>query len=902
MIVVPGSGPIPASWMLVGEAPGEVEARYGRPFAGPSGREQEAWLQRYGTSARHAYLTNVVKEYRHGNPDPTPEQIEFWTPILVEEIRAVQPKLIVAVGRFAMRWLLGDAAELSVSRGIAHRPGAFDPAIADRANGAIVIPVTHPVAGLHDLASRVQVAADYRRAAEAIRLVNAGRPDLIQIRRDEYAGRERYVDATGAELAKAIGAAPHPIRRVGFDTEGSISQPWSLQISWEPGTAYVLRTAQPDFAVGVAAIQRLVDAGCTFIKHDASTPSGGIGWDTQVARACGLELRDAAIGDTMYAAFLLRTEPRGLKALAWRWCGMEMTDYEALMGGIGREKQIDYIEQVTAATDWARLEPHVVRENDGSFKVKKYQPVERRAKAILNDIAKDKRNKDGEPVDVKQRWSMVEPEQRAIVEERFGPFPEGTLNDVDLDQAVFYATRDADATLRLDDALSTEMRKMEVQGLYATGMQVLPIFEEMQQVGMPASRKSFVDLAATVQAEMYKIQSGLSHRYFGGKPFNPGTGTKHVEQLVLSLGVKGLKKSKKTERVSTSMKSIEHLAKDHPAIAEIREYRQRQKVLTTYCLPLIQIADEQFALEQRPLDGESDIFLVRCKLKPFLETRRLAAEDPSLLNQPSRTELGRKVRACYMTGYWDADDPNAEVFGSWDFSSQEVRVAAHVSADKLLCSIVSDTSRDIHFETASRIFGKPIDQIKKNEERTPAKTAFFGILYGLSGMGLMDQFRTFGLEDWSQDDCDKLIAEIFKVYPGLLGAINAARAEARKTGMVRDLYGHIRYLPAIYSDKRNEESEAGRQAFSHKIQGTAQGMTQNAMASLRPKIRQLQREGLPVRWCLQIHDELILRMPRWLFPVVNDIMVEGMTRGYGLKMRVPVLADGHMSVRWDQLK
>lgn len=950
MIIVPGSGPVPSDLMIVGEAPGRQEAQLGRPFCGPSGAELNWYLQRHSLSSSQFYLDNVVRLYQDGNPDPTPELIAEWTPRLLTTIAEVRPKVIVPVGRFATRWFLGDDAEMDACLGIPHHGGEFsnDITYRSRAHGAVVIPNFHPAYSLRNPAVKAQMNIAFGRIADAARLARGNRLDLIRFPHDPYAGHEEYSDVTGVEAARIL--RNRRPRRLGFDTEGYPDDPFSLQFATEPGVAYMLRYEQPDFADGVQALQEVADYGCVFCVHDAFTPSG-TGYDTMISRICGLELRDASFSNTMYRAFALRIEPNGLKPLLWRWCGMRQSEYMNLIGDIGRSKQIRYLEEIAAQKNWPRIPPRVEQENNGNLKLKKFGKLESRAGLILTDIRKGKRNKDDELTDPKKRWYDIEPELRKLAEREMGRLPTGTLRDVPLDDAMQYGCADADGELRLDLALEEECHRMGVEGVCATGNEVLPIFEEMQHEGMPASRRSFVDLAVTVERDMRTLQAELSAVWFDGKPFNPAPNTKDVEALVKQLGITGLKKTKKAGRPSTSMKSLEYMAPKYPAIGLVGEWRRRQKVLNTYCLPLIQIADEQIEVQARRLGNSrqitlcpicspghpcimhigqvdvepapdpdddrlqvgkdssstlaSDLFLVHCKLKPNKETRRLGAEDPSLLNQPVRTEIGRKVRACYMTVLDDdPGDPNTEVFGEWDFSSQEVRVAAHISNDALLCAIMRDTSRKIHMETASRVFGKPIDQIDEIGEKIPAKTAFFGMLYGMSGPGLLDLFRSFGLENWPLDECQRLIDEIFRIYPGLKQAIRRAEAEAKRTGMVRDLYGHIRYLPQIWSGHKGEAAEAARQSFSHQVQGTAQGMTQCAMASLRRPIRDLRAVG--VKWTLQIHDSILLRFPRWLFPVVDRLMQNAMCRKYGgptnVTLNVPVLVDAHMSTLWSNLK
>jgi uracil-DNA glycosylase family 4 len=962
VIVVPGSGPTPCDLMCIAEGPGETEARLGRPLCDPSGQALSWYLNRAGLSISQFYLDNVCREYTLGNPDPTPEQLAYWTPVLRATIDQVRPRVILALGRFATRWFLGPTVDMDSCHGIPHEGGEFvdDPVeradYASRAGGAVVLPGFHPALGMYQLDARTLIDQDITRAAEVIRLVQGNRRDLVPFRRDPYAGREVYRDCTGPDLRDVINRYRRMgIVHCGYDTEGTPEQPFSLQWSPEPGTGYMLRVGAPGFEVGIAAMQEFIDSGVTIAVHDAGTPRG-TGYDTQTSRTMGLMLGHGRLSNTMYSAFALRTEPKGLKPLLWRWCGMRQHDYWGMVEAIGREKQIRYLERVAARgyddaikrlllmqlqypeittlhpalartieqfRGWPRIPTRLIKENDGTIKPKKFAKLEARAKAILTDITSGKLDKDEKPTDPFKRWGQVEIELRELAVRELGEMPLGTMWDVPLEDAITYSCRDADGTSRLDHALSAQCRLMGVDGCCWTGNEVLPILEEMQHEGMPASRRAFVDLAAQMQVEMDQIQSHIRHTHWGGKPFNPAPNTKDVAEMVVRLGITGLKKTP-TGKSSTSMKSLEYLGGKYPAIKDVGEWRRRYKVLGTYCRPLIEIADEQLGarIETRALDGQSemhlvgivpnadegDIFYASGNIKPVtVETRRLAMEDPSLLNQPVRTEIGRKVRACYMTTHDDdPDDPETEVFVGMDYSAQEVRITAHVTGDRLLREIVTDPSRKIHMETASRVFGKPIADIDEISEKIPAKTAFFGMLYGMQGPGLLDLFRSFGLENWPLEECERLIGEIFKIYPALKVTIDRVAQETRRTGMVRDLYGWIRYLPGIWSGRRGEAAEAARQAFSHIIQATAQGQIQNAMATMRKPVREMQMSGLHLKWCLQVHDECIVRTKRWLAGAVMAMMEHAMVGGYGgprgLKLSVPVTVDGHCSTQWAKLK
>jgi uracil-DNA glycosylase family 4 len=869
MTVVPGAGRTPNLVMLVGEAPGREEAARGQPFVGKSGREQDWYLARSGLSSRTFYRTNVVKEYRPGNPDPTARQIREWSPVLQDEIVEVAPALVVAVGRFAARWFLGDDADMESVHGLPHLAGAFDPTRVDRAGGAVVLPVYHPAAGFYDNSARATIAWDYEQLAGVYHQVKrGGRPTT----RTAATIDEVYRSVTGDELADELADAGAAV--VGLDTEGTLDDPWSIQVAVDPGRAYVLKMDARGADRGVAVLQALADTGALVVLHNAM-------FDLSMARAMGLDLRDAKVYDTMYAAYLLRLEPQGLKALAWRWCGMRMASYRETIGDVARDQQVDYLTEVLDH-EWAKPEPRAIVENDGSSRLYRPQPVGRRAEKILIDLYAGKVDKDGEPVDVLARWRMVDGELRSQVEDVLGPMPIGTLGDLPTDEAVTYSARDADATLRLYFAIDRQLAKQGLGDLMAQGMEVLPIFEEMQATGMPASRVYFEALADEMTTDMGKLQARLSHRHFGDRPFNPGS-PKHVGALLRRRGLTGAKRTS-TGAVSTGKGSIEHLRYKDEAIGAVFDWREHRHVRDSFCAPVL----------ARIPEGE-DVWPVRCNLKVTrTATRRLASSDPNLLAVPIRSALGRRVRDGYRC-------PDGQLFGAWDLSQIEMRVMAHESADPLLCDLFV-TGRDVHSETAAAIFGVPLDEVDKVTQRTPAKSAGFGIIYGIGGSGLLTQLRTLGIEGWDVARCDDLIKEWLRVYGGVADYIASTQAEVRRTGLVRDHWGMVRYLPGIWSNDPKVAAEAGRIAVSHRIQGGAQGMIQRSMAWLRPEIRALQDLGLGVHWCLQIHDEVVLRFDELLWKVIDPLVMEALVDHPGIELRVPVEAEGHRSTTWGGLK
>jgi DNA polymerase-1 len=501
------------------------------------------------------------------------------------------------------------------------------------------------------------------------------------------------------------------------------------------------------------------------------------------------------------------------------------------------------------------------------------------------------------------------------VERELGEFPYPSLAHLPLADAVRYSARDADVTLRLRHKLGPELARRELIRTMEYGMSVLPVFEEMQSNGMMASRELFEELTEEVDQAMSRIQAKVSREFFGGRPFNPAS-SKHVATLLRRRGLRGEKKTS-TGAMSTGKKSIEHLRFVDPAVELVMDWRENQKIRDAFCLPMLERAREEESTE-----GD-DLFPVRCQIKTTrVATRRLSAANPNLLQIPSRTALGRRVRDCFVA-------PEGEVYGAWDLSQIEMRFMAHESRDPLLMElftqgrcvecgrVYADRSitlckcggkvkdRDVHAETAAAVFKIPLSEVDKDKHRRPAKSAGFGILYGISGAGLYDQLRMMsetGSEDWSVDKCEALISSWLNVYGGVKEYIARTSRELKRDGVVRDCWGMPRYLPGIWSPDRKIAAEAGRMAVSHKIQGGAQGWIQNSINVLKPEVWGWRDSGLEVRWCLQIHDEIILRFEEGLWEIVDPVVRKAMTEMGGMELRVPVEAEGHCARSWGKVK
>lgn len=887
--------------MILGQSPGSEEIKAGRPFVGKSGAEQRVYLTRHGLDVRDFYVTNAVKEFVKPKVSPTQAQVGRWRDHLRDELREVAPDLIIAVGAFAARALLGPCT-LEACHGLPHRVGEFDASVRDEAiaggwSGACVVPVHHPAAGMYNGDIRALVNYDYEQAARWVRAVSAGEP--VEYRHDEWAGVEAYSDVTGAQFATVVDSVLGGA--VGYDTEGYPDAPWSMQVAVAPGGAYVLRYSQPDFALGAAAVVRAISRGVRFIAHN---------WmhDMAVSRAMGVEFRHARLLDTMYQAAALKLEPQGLKALEWRWNGRKRTTYKQLVGDGGVEKQVGYLARVIAgrwAANVTSPEPRVVFSNDGTMRIYKPQSVVKRAVGILSDYAKGVAGSDDDDsvleaeeadsddaatpsTDLRARWLDIDSELRASVEAALGgPMPRGTLDDVELAHAIAYAGADADGVLRLAPKLERALALHHEGNPVERGMRALPIFETIQANGIPASRTALVALRADIDARLAALQARISRDYWGGEPFNPMSG-KHVDALLKKRGLKAAKVTKKTGAVSTAKGSLEHLRDTDPAVDAIFDFRELLKT-RQFC----DVADRMDASE-----GAPDVQAVCGQVKTTrIPTRRIAMSDPNLLQIPTRNELGRAVKACYVA-------PPGQLLGSWDLSTIEVRVAAHLSRDPVMCDQLVNRGSDLHTETAARIFNIAMEEVDKKRHRDPAKRCTFGCLYGIGGEGLYTQFRTMGLADgWDAQRCDGLIRSWFRVYAGVQAAIDETARRVREVGYVVEPFsGARRYLPGVWSDDRGVRNEAERQAFNHRVQGAAQTMLQESMVWLWGEIEQLRAMGVRVEWRLQLHDELIFTFDEEAWELMDALVQEALTQHSGVELCVPVKAEGRCARTWAELK
>lgn len=857
------SGPPDSPVYLVGEGIGKEDARNRLPFSGPSGDELDRFLAESGWSRSRLFTTNLTRSY---DPNSPLDQVRVAREShhLVDELRRGQPRFIFSLGRLATRWFLGDV-DMEQVWGIPHMlpPWGCESSLLLRdwmAAGPVVIPCYHPAAGLYSAETQPLVQHSIRRAIQAV----AGQVPVRDL--DHLAAPGDYGLADADYIDQLHQAAPSILY---LDTEGSEARPWGLSLTWEPGVGRCILADQAGLLGGVREF--MGQAHPTIVLHNSLH-------DLPILAAMGLDPYSyhCPVIDTMVMAYLTQVEPQGLKPLAYRHAGLVMTAYEETVLPYVTPLRYLYLDQAAGLTkSWPKPPTELVFEQ-GVAKPYNPQSAVTRIRKILADFEADKRDKDGNPIDLDHRWRAVRRLDRDAVEQALGPWPDLHLSQVPNEVAVPYSAKDADATCRVYQALLPILNAAGLDPVTAIDHSIIRMVDAMGRRGMPIDPAYFaalsLDLAQREEAVIYQLSQLV------GRRINPNSSDQVATLMFDELGIKSTKLTKGKKR-STNKKVVEGLRTEHQAVDLIVTARELNKARTSFADPL----------------STQESARCRCRLRiTRVVSGRMAASDPNLMAIPVRTDLGLSIRNGFRA------DPGY-LLGTWDLDQIEMRVMADESRDPFLLELFA-TGRDIHSETASRCFGVPIDQVDKMKHRYPAKRVGFGVITGITGAGLLDQFRMAGITGWDETQCEDLITAWFGVYPGVKAYMSQCRAEARRNGVVYDRWGRPRYLPGAQSTLAHIREEAERQSHSHKIQAGAQGIMKRAMAAIDQDITELQSAGYHVWPLMQIHDELILEFEEGLESLLEPMVVDRLTRTTTLPSGVPLGAKGAYGQAWGELE
>lgn len=439
------------------------------------------------------------------------------------------------------------------------------------------------------------------------------------------------------------------------------------------------------------------------------------------------------------------------------------------------------------------------------------------------------------------------------------------MADLEPKEIVDYACEDADVTLRLYPILKEEMEKYEVTSVFThIEMPLLPVLARMERNGVRLDTAALEETGRNFTERMQQLETDIYE--LAGHEFTI-TSPKQVGAVLFDeLQISAKVKKTKTGQYSTSEEVLESLRDKHPIVEKILQHRALKKLLSTYVEALPKLIHPQTGHIHTSFN------------QAVTATGRLSSSNPNLQNIPVRGEDGREIRRAFVP-------EEGEVFFSADYSQIELRIMAHLSEDEHMVADFN-SGLDIHAATAARIFHKPVEEVDRDERRK-AKTANFGIIYGISAFGLSERMGV------SRGEAKELIENYFATYPKVREYMNESIERAKQTGYITTQFGRRRYLADINAGNATVRGYAERNAVNAPIQGTAADIIKLAMVAID---RRLREEKLQTRMILQVHDELNFSVPPTELEQVRHLVVEEMERAF--QMKVPLVAECGEGTNW----
>ena len=440
-----------------------------------------------------------------------------------------------------------------------------------------------------------------------------------------------------------------------------------------------------------------------------------------------------------------------------------------------------------------------------------------------------------------------------------------TFDRVPIEDAVTYAAEDADITLRLWQTFKPQLHRAAVTTVYETlERPLVPVLAEMEMAGIKVDRDTLSRMSNAFAQKMAGLEAEIHE--LAGETFNVGSPAQVGEILFEKMALPGGKKGK-TGKYSTPADVLEDLATEHDLPARVLDWRQLQKLKSTYTDAL-----------QDHINAETGRVHTSYSIAGA-NTGRLASTDPNLQNIPVRTEEGRRIREAFV-----ATEGHRLV--SLDYSQIELRILAHIAGIDALKQAFAE-GQDIHAATASEMFNVPLDEMTP-EIRRQAKAINFGVIYGISGFGLARNLRI------PRDEAQGFIDRYFERFPGIRAYMDETVARAKETGYVETLFGRKINTPEINA-KGPTAGFARRAAINAPIQGTAADVIRRAMIRMPGAIAHL-----PATMLLQVHDELLFEVEEAavddLIGVARDVMESAAHPA--VQLDVPLTVDAGHGANW----
>ncbi len=440
-----------------------------------------------------------------------------------------------------------------------------------------------------------------------------------------------------------------------------------------------------------------------------------------------------------------------------------------------------------------------------------------------------------------------------------------TMRTASLDKLTEYAVEDADITYQLKELFKKDIEKGDLSDLaYDIEMPLIPVLADMERTGVLLDDRALREYAGTLREEII----GLEKEIYGlaGTEFNISSPKQLGDILFLRLKLDDKVRKTRTKQFSTGEEVLQRLADRHPIINKVLEYRGLRKLLSTYV--------EALPLLVNPKTGR----IHTSYNQAVAATGRLSSNNPNLQNIPIRDAKGREIRKAFIPA-------TGKLFFSADYSQIELRLMAHLSGDAGMREDFLG-GQDIHAATASKIFGVKQEEVTR-EMRTKAKTANFGIIYGISAFGLSQRLNI------SRTEAKDLIDGYFEGYPGVKSYMDACISKGRENGYVTTIFGRKRYLRDINSRNSLLRSNAERNAINAPIQGAAADIIKIAMIRIH---NLLENSSLDAKMIMQVHDELIFEVAEDNINEIRYLVVREMENA--ARLEVPLVVDSGTGSNW----
>lgn len=448
------------------------------------------------------------------------------------------------------------------------------------------------------------------------------------------------------------------------------------------------------------------------------------------------------------------------------------------------------------------------------------------------------------------------------------PEKEKDFSKVDLEKLAIYSCEDADCTFKLKNVLEERLEKNNLEKIFnKMEVPLIKILAEMERNGILLDLNFLKELSKKINKEIESIKEQIW--YLAGSNFNINS-TKQLKEILfekMDIKTVGIKKTK--TGFSTAAEELEKIKHAHPIISLIQDYRELNKLTSTYVDSLPQLLN--------PKDKKIHTSFNQT----IVATGRLSSSDPNLQNIPTKTEIGHKIRQAFVAA------PGKKLL-SLDYSQIELRIMAHLSKDPLLIDAFKK-GLDIHTATAASIFSKDPSEVDK-KTRSQAKAINFGVLYGQGPHGLSQSAGISYLE--ARDFINKYFAH----YQGVKKYINKTIKDAEKSGYTKTMFGRKRSLPEINSSEVMKKKTAERMAINSPIQGSAADLLKLAMIEIHEKIK----DKNDIKMLLQVHDELIFEVEADKINLyqkqIKDIMENV------VKLDIPLIVETYSGDNWGELE